>query len=162
VKTIAIYPGSFDPITLGHLSILNRAAALFDEVHLMVVHNPNKKVLFSISERVSLCNKALVEVQAASNILVAELSSGLLVEKAQELGAQAFIKGFRTSADIEYELPMAQVNRDLSSVETIFLPAEPGYGYVSSSLVKEVLALNGDVSGYVTPNVASALKEKLQ
>ena len=88
------------------------------------------------------------------------LSSGLLVDRARELGAKAIIKGFRTSGDIEYEIPMAQVNRDLSGIETVFLASEPGFGYVSSSLVRQVAALGGDVSKYVTPKVASALKVK--
>jgi pantetheine-phosphate adenylyltransferase len=161
VSELAIYPGSFDPITLGHLSVLQRAAKVFPSVQLLVVHNPAKKSVFSLNERASLAAGALAEVSAPSNIEIATLSEGLLVEHAKKLGASALIKGFRTASDIEYELPMAQVNRDLSSIETIFLASEAGFGFVSSSLVREVASLGGDVSKYVTPSVAKALEERL-
>jgi pantetheine-phosphate adenylyltransferase len=161
VSELAIYPGSFDPITLGHLSVLQRAAKVFPRVQLLIVHNPSKKTDFSLEERASLAAGALAEVSAPSNIEIATLSEGLLVEYAKKLGASALIKGFRTASDIEYELPMAQVNRDLSGIETIFLSSEAGFGFVSSSLVREVASLGGDVSQYVTPAVALALKERL-
>ena len=154
---LAIYPGSFDPITLGHLSVLQRAAKVFESVELLIVHNPSKKPTFSLSQRVELARASLSEVEAPSNIKVSTLESGLLVEHAQSLGAKAIIKGFRTASDIEYELPMSQVNRDLSGIETVFLAAEAGFGFVSSSLVREVASLGGDVSGYVTEAVAKAL-----
>ena len=159
VKTVAIYPGSFDPVTLGHLSVLKRAAGLFSEVVVVVVHNPSKDPLFSIAERVALFEAAAKDLGA--NIRFSGLAEGLLVDHARSLGATAIIKGFRTTADIEYELPMAQVNRDLSAIETVFVPAEPGYGYVSSSLVKEVVRLGGDASGYVSESVLNALRERL-
>ena len=155
---LAIYPGSFDPITLGHLSVLQRAAKVFESVELLIVHNPSKKPTFSLSQRVELAKASLAEVGAPSNIKVSTLGSGLLVEHAQALGAKAIIKGFRTASDIEYELPMSQVNRDLSGIETVFLAAEAGFGFVSSSLVREVASLGGDVSGYVTQAVAKALQ----
>ena len=155
---LAIYPGSFDPITLGHLSVLQRAAKVFESVELLIVHNPSKKPTFSLAQRVELANSSLAEVGAPSNIKVSTLESGLLVEHAQALGAKAIIKGFRTASDIEYELPMSQVNRDLSGIETVFLAAEAGFGFVSSSLVREVASLGGDVSGYVTQAVANALQ----
>ena len=155
---LAIYPGSFDPITLGHLSVLQRAAKVFENVELLIVHNPSKESSFSLAQRVELAKDSLAEVGAPSNIQVSTLESGLLVEHARKLGAKAIIKGFRTASDIEYELPMSQVNRDLSGIETVFLAAEAGFGFVSSSLVREVASLGGDVSGYVTQTVAKALQ----
>jgi pantetheine-phosphate adenylyltransferase len=158
VTQLAIYPGSFDPITFGHLSVLQRAAQVFESVELLIVHNPSKKPTFSLSQRVELAKASLAEFGTPSNIKVSTLESGLLVEHAQDLGAKAIIKGFRTASDIEYELPMSQVNRDLSGIETVFLAAEAGFGFVSSSLVREVASLGGDVSGYVTQAVAKALQ----
>lgn len=162
MKTVAVYPGSFDPVTLGHLSVLKRAAGLFGAVEVIVVHNPSKTPVFSSTERVELIQAAIKELGIPGNITVSKLDSGLLVDHAKQLGAQALIKGFRTAADIEYEIPMAQVNRDLSGIETVFLPSEPGYGFVSSSLVREVAALGGDVSPYLTPSVAEVLVERLR
>ena len=131
---------------------------MFASVELLIVHNPSKKPTFSLSERVDLAKASLLEVGAPSNIKVSTLESGLLVEHAQNLGAKAIIKGFRTASDIEYELPMSQVNRDLSGIETVFLAAEAGFGFVSSSLVREVASLGGDVSRYVTEAVLKALE----
>ena len=157
---LAIYPGSFDPCTLGHLSVLQRAAKVFETVEMLIVHNPSKKPTFSVSERVELAKASLAEVGASANIRVSTLESGLLVEHALNLGVNVIIKGFRTASDVEYDLPMSQVNRDLSGIETVFLAAEAGFGFVSSSLVKEVASLGGDVSSYVTNTVAEALKKK--
>ena len=161
MSQLAIYPGSFDPITLGHLSVLTRAAKVFEQIELLIVHNPSKKTLFSMVERLELAKASLRELGVSSNISVATLESGLLVDYAKNAGASAIIKGFRTANDVEYELPMAQVNRDLSGIETIFLAAESGFGFVSSSLVKEVAFLGGDVSSYVTKSVSEALKQKV-
>lgn len=161
VTQLAIYPGSFDPITLGHLSVLSRAATVFEQVELIVVHNPAKSSMFTAKERVELAMAALREASAPHNISVSSLDSGLLASRALEKGASAILKGFRTSADVEYELPMAQVNRDLSGIETVFFAAEPGFGFVSSSLVKQVSELGGDVTRYVTESVAKALSERL-
>lgn len=157
MSQLAIYPGSFDPITLGHLSVLTRAAKVFAKVELVVVHNPSKSATFSLQERIDLVRASLKELSAPANIFVSSLGEGLLVDHAKKLGATAIIKGFRTANDVEYELPMAQVNRDLSGIETVFLASEAGFGFVSSSLVREVASLGGDVSGYVTKAVASAL-----
>ncbi len=155
--TVAIYPGSFDPVTLGHLSVLARAAQLFDELHVLVVHNPDKSAKFSAPEREALIRESIAELGIAGAVSVSSVESGLMVDAAKRLQASAIVKGFRTAGDIEYEIPMAQVNRDLSGIETVFLPSEPGYGYVSSSLVKQVSALGGDVSSYVTKTVLRAL-----
>ena len=161
VTQLAIYPGSFDPITLGHLSVLKRAASVFSNVEIIVVHNPGKSTIFSTAERVELVKKVLLETNSPKNISVSSLESGLLVTRAKELGAKAIVKGFRTASDVEYELPMSQVNRDLSGIETVFFASEPGFGFVSSSLVKQVIELGGDVSGYVTESVATALANKV-
>ena len=158
MNSVAIYPGSFDPVTLGHQSVLERGAKAFSKLHVVVVHNPNKTALFSIAERVELLKQT---TQHLANVEVSALENGLLVEYAKSLQANVILKGFRTAGDIEYELPMAQVNRDLSGLETLFMPAEPSHGYVSSSLVKEVAKLGGDVSGYLSEAVAKRLIERL-
>ena len=160
VSQIAIYPGSFDPITLGHLSVLSRATGLFSKTYLVVVHNPRKQPMFSVSDRIELARSSVIERGITGSVEVVGLETGLLVDFARELGAKAILKGFRTANDVEYELPMAQVNRDLSGIETVFLASEPGYGFVSSSLVKEVSSLGGDVSHYVSKSVATALEAR--
>ncbi len=157
---IAIYPGSFDPITLGHLSVLRRACVVFEKVQLVIVHNPSKTPTFDLEQRVRLAQQSVAELNGVTNISISTLESGLLAEHAIELGAKAIIKGFRTASDVEYELPMAQVNRDLSGIETVFFAAEAGFGFVSSSLVRQVHSLGGDISGYVTKSVARAFEAK--
>jgi pantetheine-phosphate adenylyltransferase len=161
MKTTAVYAGSFDPVTRGHIGVLMRAAKLFDEIHIAVVHNPSKTPMFSSAERIELWRASLAELGGlAARIELAAVDGGLLVDYCRKVGAGALLKGFRTAADIEYELPMAQVNRDLAGVETVFLPSEPGTGYVSSSLVKEVFGLGGDVSPYLTAAVLQALEKR--
>jgi pantetheine-phosphate adenylyltransferase len=153
---IAVYPGSFDPITFGHIDIATRAAKLFDTVHLLVVHNPAKDPKLSLEKRVELVKGVLAAVQG--KFIVDSLASGLLVDYCRSISAQALVKGVRTNVDLDYELPMAQVNRDLSGIETVFLPADPAHGFISSSLVKQVADLGGDISKYVPELVAKALK----
>lgn len=159
MPTIAVYPGSFDPITLGHLDLAARAANLFDEVHILVVHNPGKSPRFSSEERVELIRTSLAELKISgpAKISVDTLDGGLLVNYCKMVGATALVKGFRTSVDLDYELPMAQVNRDLAAVETVFIPADPIHGHVSSSLVKQVADLGGEVTKYVSQSTARAL-----
>lgn len=159
MPSIAVYPGSFDPITLGHLDIAARAANLFDELHVLVVHNPAKAPRFSSEERVELIRASLAELKVSgpAKITVDTLDGGLLVNYCKMVGATALVKGFRTSVDLDYELPMAQVNRDLAGVETVFIPADPVHGHVSSSLVKQVADLEGQVIKYVSDAVARAL-----
>jgi pantetheine-phosphate adenylyltransferase len=157
MASIAVYPGSFDPITFGHIDIAARAAKLFDRVHVLVVHNPNKDPRFSAAERVELVKAALADVKG--NFDVNSLESGLLVDYCKMVHARALVKGIRTTVDIDYELPMAQVNRDLSGIETILIPADPMHGFVSSSLVRQVATLGGDVSKYVPAVVAAALSK---
>jgi pantetheine-phosphate adenylyltransferase len=160
MSAIAVYPGSFDPMTLGHLDIAARAAKMFDEVHVLVVHNPGKEPRFSLEQRVAMIESAVagVKLPAGAKILVATLPSGLLVDYCLRVGASALVKGVRTNVDLDYELPMAQVNRDLADVESIFIPADPSYGHISSTLVKQVADLGGDVTKYVPAAVVSALK----
>lgn len=162
MASIAVYPGSFDPITLGHLDIATRAAKLFEEVHIVVVHNPAKAPRFTSEERVQLIRASLNEFGAEqfknSKIVVDTLDSGLLVDYCRMVSANALVKGIRTNVDVDYELPMAQVNRDLSGVETVFLPADPAHGFISSSLVRQVADLGGSVAKYVSPAVAKALE----
>ena len=153
---IAVYPGSFDPITFGHIDIATRAAKLFETVHVLVVHNPGKNPKLSLDKRVELVKAVLAN--QPGNFVVSSLASGLLVGYCKEVKAEALVKGIRTNVDIDYELPMAQVNRDLSGIETVFLPADPAHGFISSSLVKQVASLGGDISKYVPAEVVEALK----
>ena len=153
---IAVYPGSFDPITFGHIDIATRAAKLFDTVHVLVVHNPAKDPKLSLEKRVELVKGVLAAVPG--KFVVDSLASGLLVDYCRSISAQALVKGVRTNVDLDYELPMAQVNRDLSGIETVFLPADPAHGFISSSLVKQVADLGGDISKYVPELVVKALK----
>lgn len=153
---IAVYPGSFDPITFGHIDIATRAAKLFETVHVLVVHNPGKNPKLSLDKRVELVKAVLAN--QPGNFVVSSLAGGLLVDYCKEVKAEALVKGIRTNVDIDYELPMAQVNRDLSGIETVFLPADPAHGFISSSLVKQVASLGGDISKYVPAEVVEALK----
>jgi pantetheine-phosphate adenylyltransferase len=126
-----------------------------------VVHNPSKPGLFSIDERIELIEKSLAEL-GLSAVGVQSLQAGLLAEEAERLGAQVVIKGLRTAADLDNELQFASMNRDLTGVETIFLPTEPAYSQTSSSLIREVATLGGDVSRHVTKAVKTALAAKVQ
>ena len=158
MNTIAVVPGSFDPVTLGHLDVIRRAAAIFDEVHVLVVHNPGKNAMLPISERMNLLQKAIDEDEGIpSNITVASWSVGLLVDYCTEVGAKVLVKGLRSQIDVAYETPMVLMNRSLAGVETVFLLPEPEHSHVSSSLVRQVAALGGDVSPYVPHAVANYL-----
>lgn len=155
---IAVYPGSFDPFTYGHIDIATRAAKMFETVHIVVVHNPAKNPRLTTAQRVELITEILKGKQG--NFVVSSLDTGLLVDYCKDLGADALVKGVRTNVDLDYELPMAQVNRDLSGIETIFIPADPTHGFVSSSLVKQVFDLGGDISKYVPIEVVKALSNQ--
>lgn len=156
---IAVVPGSFDPVTLGHLDVIERAAGLFDELHVLVVHNPDKSALLPIAKRVSLLEQAIHEAGLPANIIVASWSMGLLVDYCTDVGASVLIKGIRSQVDVAYETPMAIVNRNLAAVETVFLLPNPANAHVSSSLVRQVAALGGDVAPYVPPVVAEYLQK---
>ncbi|MBK6424762.1 MAG: pantetheine-phosphate adenylyltransferase [Blastocatellia bacterium] len=154
----AIYPGSFDPLTNGHLDIIERSARLFDEVVVAILVNQSKQSLFSIDERLAI----IAEVAGSDRVRV-DTFHGLLVHYAVEQQATAIIRGIRAVSDYEYELQMALMNRRLEpSVETIFLMSNEAYSFVSSRLVKEVASLGGAVTGMVPPLVESLLAQRLR
>lgn len=158
---IAVVPGSFDPVTLGHLDVIGRAAGLFDEVHVLVVHNPDKKpAMFEAAERVRLIEESLVETGVRDNVRVGEWTAGLLVDYCRQVGATVLVKGVRSGEDVAYETPMAIMNRHLADVETVFLLPEASRAHVSSSLIRQVATLGGDVRPYVPEVVAHALAEQ--
>jgi pantetheine-phosphate adenylyltransferase len=143
------------------VDIIERCSKIVDELHVLVVHNPEKSPMFSSAKRIELIQDSLKEAGVSSpNIKVTELSSGLLVDYIRKVDAKLLIKGFRNNVDLDYELPMAKVNRDLSGIETIFISADPQYGLVASSLVRQVAALGGPVQNYVSAAVAKALLEQ--
>lgn len=155
--TIAVCPGSFDPITNGHLDIVTRALRHFDEVIVLVTGNPTKTSgLFTIDERVDLIREATSHLEGVH----VDSWAGLLVDYTTQHDISALIKGLRSSLDYEYELPMAQMNRRLTGVDTYFLLTDEKYGYISSSLTKEVAKYGGDISGLVPESVHDAIREK--
>ena len=153
----ALVPGSFDPPTKGHLDVIDRCTGIFDRVVVGVVRNPDKSSLFSPDERVAMIAESVAD---SSGVEVATFS-GLLVDFARESGADVIVKGLRAVTDFEYEIQMAQMNRALSGIVTLFVATKPEYGYLSSSLVKQVASLGGDVDSLVPDAVAVALKERL-
>ncbi len=153
----AIYPGSFDPITAGHLDVIHRAARLFDELVVAVAHNDQKKSMFSTEERIALIRESIA---GAGNIRVASFD-GLLVEFAKRESAVAVVRGLRAISDFEFEFQMALMNRKLdATIETIFLTPREEYTYLSSRIVKEIARLGGNVEAFVPPSVVRALREK--
>jgi pantetheine-phosphate adenylyltransferase len=158
MSRIAVVPGSFDPVTLGHLDVIERAAAIFDEVHVVVVHNPGKTAMLPIAQRVTLIEQAVADRALAPNIVVTSWSVGLLVDYCTDVGASVLVKGVRSQLDVAYETPMAIVNRNLAGVETIFMLPDPAHAHVSSSLVRQVASLGGDVAPYVPRAVAEFLQ----
>lgn len=155
--TRAVCPGSFDPVTNGHVDIFRRAAALFDELVIATGTNISKSRLFDPEERLEMLREACADLP---NVTVMGFT-GLIVDFCREIDAQAIVKGLRGGNDYEYELPMAQMNAHLTGVETVFVPTTASLGYVSSSLVKEVASLGGDISGLVPPAVQVRLAERL-
>ncbi|WP_201261917.1 pantetheine-phosphate adenylyltransferase [Metasolibacillus sp. FSL H7-0170] len=157
MEKIAVVPGSFDPITNGHLDIINRAADVFDIVYVGVLNNSSKNPLFTIDERIQLIKEITKE---RPNIRV-ESSSGLLVDYAKEKGAQAIVRGLRAVSDFEYEMQITSMNRVLDeNIETFFIMTKNQYSFLSSSIVKEVAKYGGDIGELVPPIVEQALKEK--
>ncbi len=155
--TIALTPGTFDPITYGHLDIISRAAALMDEVIVAVAESTPKHTLFSIEERTELAKKATAHL---SNVRVVSFD-GLLVDFARSMNANVVVKGLRAITDFEYEFQMSAINQQLDyNLETMFIMSPPEYMYLSSSIVRELAALDGDVSKFVTPEVAEAMRRK--
>jgi pantetheine-phosphate adenylyltransferase len=153
----AACPGSFDPVTNGHIDIIGRAASLFDEVVVAVGVNKSKNRLFSAEERIDMLTEA---VSPWDNVVVAGFT-GLLTDFCREHGASAIVKGLRAVSDFDYELQMAQMNASLSEVETVFVPTSPEYSFLASSLVKEVASFGGDVSSLVPEHVLVRLKARL-
>ena len=148
-----LIPGSFDPPTNGHIEVIKRASNVFDEVFVGVVVNPQKNPMFEVGER----EKMLAEIFDGINNIKVESFEGLLVDFAKEMKINAIVKGLRAMTDFDYEFQMAQMNFNLADFETIFIPASPEYGYVSSSMVKEIYSYGGDVSALVPSVVIERL-----
>ena len=149
----AVCPGSFDPVTNGHVDVVSRAAALYDELVVAVLVNPGKAGLFSVDERIALLREAVADVP---NVTV-DSFQGLLVDYCRAKDIPVIVKGLRAVSDFEYELQMAQMNRELAGVETLFVPTAPQVGHLSSSLVKQIATFGGDVSGLVPKGVHERL-----
>lgn len=154
----AIYPGSFDPLTNGHLDVLERASKLFDRVIVAIARSESKNPLFTLEERLELMKPAIARIKNAR----ADIFDGLLVEYAAKQKARALVRGLRAVSDFEFEFQMALMNRKLAeNIETIFMMPRETYTFISSRIVKEIAKLGGDVSPFVPPHVALALKKKL-
>lgn len=153
----AVCPGSFDPVTNGHIDIVQRASTLFDEVVVAVGINKSKSRLFTAEERIEMLREACAPF---GNVSV-DGFTGLLTDFCAQRGIQAIVKGLRAVSDFDYELQMAQMNASLTDVETVFVPTSPEYSFLASSLVKEVAMFGGDVSALVPPHVHRALTERL-
>ena len=158
----AIYPGSFDPVTNGHLDIIERGCKLFDEIIIGILVNPDKQPFFTVEERQEMLNAVVKSISQGRCTVRVDSFSGLLVNYAVAQEASVIVRGIRAISDYEYELQMALMNRRLEpGIETVFMMPAETYSYVSSRLVKEVFQLGGDVSGLVPPLVEKRMKEKL-
>lgn len=157
-KTIAIYPGTFDPVTNGHIDVVQRATAMFDKVIVLVARNSSKSPMFTDKERVEM----IKEIFAGNKRVSVDVFDGLLVEYAKRKKAMVLVRGLRAVSDFEFEFQMALMNRKLdASIDTVFLMPHARYTYLNSSIVREVARLGGDVSGFVPPNVRRRLQEKV-
>ncbi len=155
---IAVYPGTFDPITNGHLDVIKRALKIFDRLIVLVAHHPEKNTLFSVEERLEMIKEVLKDMK---NVEV-DAYDGLLVDYVKKKNAIAIIRGMRAVSDFEFEFQMALMNRHLyPDIEILFLFPDERYTYLSSSLIKEVISLGGDVSSFVPPSVLERLRRKL-
>lgn len=159
MSKIAVVPGSFDPITMGHLDIIKRAASVFDEVRVVVMNNSSKKPLFDVDERKVLIQEV---TEAIPNVKV-DSFAGLLIDYAVNVEANAIIRGLRAVSDFEYEMQITSMNRFLNeNIETLFMISHNQYSFLSSSIVKEVAKYGGNINGLVPPAVETALKSKFQ
>jgi pantetheine-phosphate adenylyltransferase len=157
MKRIAIYPGSFDPVTNGHLDIVRRGTSLFDEVIVAILHNPSKKALFTIDERLDMLKETMKDIPGISF----DTFGGLLVDYADKRGAQAILRGMRAVSDFEYEFQLALMNRKLNrEIQTVFLMTGLRWIFTSSSIIKEAAQFGGDVSELVPPIVNQKIIEK--
>lgn len=155
---VAIYPGSFDPVTFGHLDVIRRAASMFDELTVSVLNNTQKTPLFSVEERVNM----LKEVTSSLPNVEVQSFEGLLIDFVRKNDARVIVRGLRAITDFEYELQMAQTNRVIApEVDTIFLTTNLRYSYLSSSIVKEIAEFDGEISAFLHPAVAEKVREKL-
>ena len=157
MDTTAVYPGTFDPVTLGHLDVIQRAHKRFAKVIVAVSQNPAKEPLFPIEERAELVKDAARDLD---RVEVITFHDRLLVDVVADIPGAVLVKGLRAVTDFDYELQMAQMNVRLRGVETMFLAAAPEHSFLSSSLIREIARFDGDVSAFVTPEVARRLKEK--
>lgn len=154
---LAVYAGSFDPLTFGHLDLIERASKLFDHVIIAIGRHPTKKPLFTYQERLDLLHEV---TRPFTNVRV-DSFEGLLIHYCQRVGARAIVRGLRAATDFEYELQIAHANADMAPrIDTVFLPTRANYGFVSASLVREIASHGGDVSHYAPPVVCEALKAK--
>ncbi len=155
---IAVYPGTFDPVTYGHIDLIKRASKIFDEVIVAVAHNKSKGALFSVAERVSMLKDAARDME---NVRV-DAFDGLVVDYVKRSGSRVMVRGLRMLSDFEYEFQMALTNRKLADdIETIFMMPHQDYSYISSKLIKEAAALGADVSNFLPEKTVMALKKKL-
>ncbi len=159
MERIAVYPGTFDPITNGHTDLVSRAARVFPKVIIAIAESPHKEPLFTLEERIELAQRDMAEWK---NVEVVGFSN-LLVEFVQQIGGSIIVRGLRAVSDFEYEFQLASMNRHLApKVETMFLTPDEDFGFISSTLVKEVARLDGDVSNFVSPAVARAMERRFR
>jgi len=156
--TKAMYPGSFDPLHLGHLNVVEIASGIFDEVIVVTMQNPEKKSFLTLEEREELLKSSFSHLP---NVSTAN-SSGLVIDAASALGATVVVKGLRSAGDFEIEMQMAQTNKSVSGIETIFIPAEPAHSHISSRFIREITTMGGDVTTMVPEAVAALLARRLK